>query len=166
MNKIYPLITATLLSASLAATGIANAHSSEIQGFAAQNPAKTTAAMPMHATASANNDMNPRGAMSHQNMSHQFMNHQMMDRSMGHGMMAGNYHHSQAAIIDRKLTVEDVKKIIDGHLVWMGHKRLKVGEVIKQDDGLLIADINTTDGSLAMRMEVIAKSGAMHLVIE
>ena len=166
MNNITPLITATVLSVALAVTGVANAHSSEAQDPSAQNSTKTTAGMPLHATTSANNGMKTRGGMGHQMMGRS-MAYPMMDRGMGHGMMmAGNHHQSRTTNIDRKLTVEDVKKIIDGHLAWMGHKRLKAGDVIKQDDGFLIANIDTIDGSLAMQMEVNAKTGAMHLVIE
>ncbi len=80
---------------------------------------------------------------------------------MGHAS-----HHSQGQTIDRKLSADDVRKVLEGRFAWMGHKRLRVGEVKKQDDGSLLADINTVDGSLVMRMEIDPKTGAMHHVIE
>jgi len=75
-------------------------------------------------------------------------------------------HHFQNANVDRNFSADDVRKILEGHLVWMGHKRLKVGEVKAQDNGALLADINTVDDSLVMRMEVDPKTGAMHPVNE
>ena len=86
---------------------------------------------------------------------------------MGGGMMMGHggygAHHQS---IDRNLSPDDVAKVLNGHLAWVGHKRLKAGDVKKQDDGSLIADINTVDDSLVFRVEVDPKTGAMHHVQE
>ncbi len=86
---------------------------------------------------------------------------------MGHGMAMGHVSpHYRGQSFDRNLSPDDVRKIVDGHFAWMGHKRLRVGDVKKQDDGSLLADVNTVDGSLVMRMEVDPKTGAMHHVAE
>ncbi len=75
----------------------------------------------------------------------------MMGQGMGPGMMRGN----------RPLSPENVRDILEGHLAWMGHDRLKVGEITESGDGAYVAEIVTVDDSLVERVEVDRASGRM-----
>ena len=77
---------------------------------------------------------------------------------MGQGYMTPNP--------DKNLSAEDVRKILDGHLAFMGNKRLKVGDVTEQKDGTFLAEIDTVDDSLVRRLRVDPKTGLMQPVTE
>ena len=77
---------------------------------------------------------------------------------MGQGHMAPNP--------DKNLSAEDVRKILDGHLAFMGNKRLKVGDITEQKDGTFLAEIDTVDDSLVRRLRVDPKTGLMQPVTE
>ncbi len=157
MKKTTAVLSAAVLSATLATTGVAFAHSTNVQTPANPGAANMNSGMMGQNMMTSNKSIR----------SGKMMGHGMMGRNMGHGMMMGHAsHHSQNSNIDRNFSADDVRKILDGHLVWMGHKRLKVGEIKAQDDGTIVADINTVDNSLVMRMEVDPKTGAMHPVNE
>jgi len=162
MKKTVAVLSAAVLSVTLATTGGAFAHSANGQ----MSPTSGAANMgtgKMGAGMTGQNMMTSNQSAG----SGQMMGHGMMGRGMGQGMMMGHAsHHSQNSNIDRNFSTDDVRKILEGHLAWMGHKRLKVGDVKAQDNGALLADINTVDDSLVMRMEVDPKTGAMHPVNE
>lgn len=157
MKKNTAVFNAILLSATLAASGVAFAHGSG-------NPGPTGAgAAQMGPGTMGSGMMNQSGARQGMMMGSGKMGGGI-GHGMGHGMMMGGHYGGQN--IDRNLSAEDVRKVLEGHFAWMGHKRLKVGNIKKQDDGTLLANIDTVDGSLVMRMEVDPKSGAMHPVNE
>ena len=157
MKKSTAILGALVLSTSLAAAGVVSAHSVNNQS------PSTPGAENMGPGMMGNNLMPQNKSAGPGNM----MGSSMMGRNLGYGMMMGHRsHHFQTSTVERNFSADDVRKILDGHLVWMGHKRLKVGDVKAQDDGTLLADINTVDGSLAMRMEVDPKTGAMHMTNE
>lgn len=88
----------------------------------------------------------------------------MMQGGMGPGTMMGmGGMPCQNAARETSLSAEDVKAILTGQLRWKGYKHLQVGNVVDGKDGALIADITTKDGSLAWKMEVDPKTGAMHI---
>ena len=165
MTKISKILSVAAIGIALGATGVALAHGTGGQGV------MTPGAGPM-----GQGMTTPNHAAIHQKMTGGGMGAGMMGGGMGAGMMGGGMGHGmmmgytaphhQDQTVDRNLSGEDVQKILTGHLTLMGHKRLQVGEVKKQENGTLLADINTLDGSLVMRMEVDPKTGAMHPVNE
>ncbi len=101
--------------------------------------------------------------------------HGMMGQGMmGQGMMGRGGHHGQQGMgyrgakggcsantqtRDRDLSVDDVKKIIEGRLARRGNDRLKVGKVEAKDEKTIIAEILTVDDSLVDRIEFDRKTG-------
>ena len=162
MKKTTAVLSAAVLSVTLAATGAAFAHSA-----GGQNPS-TPGSTSMGSGNMGSGMMGQNMMTSNKSAGQgQMMGYGMMGKRMGQGMMMGHgSHHFQSSNIDRNFSADDVRKILEGHFVWMGHKRLKVGDVKTQDDGTLLADVNTIDDSLVMRMEVDPKTGAMHPVYE
>lgn len=148
MKKFTAMVSVLVIGASLGMSNAVSAHS-----MSSGSPS-TAGTQNMEPGMMSKNMMPLKGSSGYRPM-------------MGHGMMMGHgSHHQQTATIDRNLSSDDVRKILEGHFVWMGHKRLKVGDVKSQDDGTLLADINTIDDSLVMRMEVDPKTGAMQMVGE
>jgi hypothetical protein len=92
-----------------------------------------------------------------------------LDRLMPEGMMGpmrgpgartmpgGAFHMGSPLAED--LTVEQVKHVLGHRLAWLGLDRLKVGEVVEQDQDIIIAEIVTGDGSLVQRLEVDRHTG-------
>jgi len=109
-----------------------------------------------------------KGSTAAPGMGQGMMGSQMkMHSGMGAGMMmGGGYGPCQNQAGGKDLSADDARTILDGHLMMMGHKRLKVGDVTPDKDGALIADITTLDGSLVLKMEVDPGTGAMHMVAE
>ena len=143
MNTTAKRLLTGILLASLVGTGAAVAHGPGNQGKSG----------PMAPQMGSGTMMGP-GNMMGQGM--------MMRGNMYPGMMmgaAGMPCQNQTA--DKDLSADDVRAVLDGHLKWMGHKRLKVGDVKKVEDAY-VADITTVDGSLVWKMEVDPKTGTMH----
>lgn len=91
---------------------------------------------------------------------------QGMSQGMGQGMHPMGYGRGMnpgcpfnAASIDRQFTTDDVKKIIEGNLVWSGGKNLKVGEIKEKDEKTIAATIVTKDGSLVRTLEFDRATG-------
>ncbi|MHA1597767.1 MAG: hypothetical protein ACTSV1_03515 [Alphaproteobacteria bacterium] len=80
---------------------------------------------------------------------------------MGGGMMGGMMGHQQG---DRNLSVDDVRKVLDGMIVMHGNDRLKVGKIEATDDKTIVAEIVTVDDSLVQKIEFDTKTGAHHPV--
>ncbi len=96
----------------------------------------------------------------------------------GHGMMGQGDHHGRQGLRgmghrgtkgdcspgvkarDRDLSVDDVRKIVEGRLARRGNDRLKVGKVEAKDETTIIAEIVTIDDSLVKRIEFDRKTGA------
>ncbi len=66
-----------------------------------------------------------------------------------------------AKTLDRELTADDVRDIIEGRLAWRGADRLKVGKVEAQDEDTIVAEIVTVDDSLVWRLSFDRKTGQM-----
>jgi len=166
MKKPTAILAAAVLTATLTATGVALAHGTGDQNSTAPGTPEMGQGMmgqgmmgkdtmPLNKTAAPGKIM--VGGMGYG----------MMGGGQRHGMMMGHASpHYQGQAVDRNLSADDVRKILEGHFAWMGHKRLQVGDIKKQDNGTLLADINTVDGSLVMRMEVDPKTGARRHVNE
>lgn len=104
------------------------------------------------------------------------MMHGMMHRMMGqgmmgpgmtnpgmmgpgmHGLMGPGYGAAPDGGVD--LSVVDVRNRLERWLAMNANPRLKVGDVKKQDDNLIIADIVTREGSLVDRYRVDRRTGA------
>lgn len=61
--------------------------------------------------------------------------------------------------IDKQLTTDDVKKIVEGNLAWSGDKNLKAGEVKEKDEKTITATIVTKEGSLVRTLEFDRATG-------
>lgn len=61
--------------------------------------------------------------------------------------------------IDKKLTPEQVRDIVAGHLAAHGEGTLKVGKVTTKSPGVVAVDIVTNSGSLVTTREISQKNG-------
>jgi hypothetical protein len=57
------------------------------------------------------------------------------------------------------LTTDDVRHSLEHHLTQHGFEHLKVGEVTQTDPDTITADVVTTEGSLAVRLQVDTHTG-------
>jgi hypothetical protein len=57
------------------------------------------------------------------------------------------------------VTTDDVRHFLEHHLTRHGFEHLKVGEVTQTDPDTITADVVTTEGSLAVRIEVDTHTG-------
>jgi hypothetical protein len=57
------------------------------------------------------------------------------------------------------LTTDDVRHFLEHHLTRHGFEHLKVGEVTQTDPDTISADVVTTEGSLAVRLQVDTHTG-------
>ncbi|NQV46707.1 MAG: hypothetical protein HQ504_02895 [Rhodospirillaceae bacterium] len=90
-----------------------------------------------------------------------------MGGHMGNGMMgSGGYGHmsNYQQDVDRNLSVDDVRKIVDGMLVMHGNDRLKAGKIEAVDDDTIVAEIVTVDDSLVRKVTFDRKTGSHHRV--
>jgi hypothetical protein len=63
-----------------------------------------------------------------------------------------------------KLTENHVRTMLENDLSWQGNSRLKVGDVKTGEDGNIIGDILTQDGTLVDRWSVDPDNGSMQRV--
>ena len=82
---------------------------------------------------------------------------------MGHGMMGLG---SDGEYLDRDLSTDDVKAILEHRLFHHGNHRLRVGAVSANDDDTIVAEVETVDGSLVERFAVDRHTGRMQRVQE
>ncbi len=77
---------------------------------------------------------------------------------MGPGMMgtAPGYGMPQQA---EPMSADDVTKMFEQHLAWMGNPNLKVGSIAEKDADTVTVEIVTQDGSLVQRYEVDRRTG-------
>ena len=77
--------------------------------------------------------------------------------TMGPGMgMAPGYGVPQQA---EPMSADDVTKMFEQHLAWMGNPKLKVGSIAEKDADTVTVEIVTQDGSLVQRYEVDRRTG-------
>jgi hypothetical protein len=176
MTTLTKILAATVIAASIAGSGAAFAHGPGGQmksGAMAPQMGQTQMGTTMMQgsgnmpgpgnMAGAGNMMGP-GMMMQNGMGSGMM---MQGGGMGPGMMmgaAGMPCQNSARTTD--LNADDVSAILTGQLRWKGFKHLKVGNIVADKDGALIADITTSDGSLAWKVEVDPSTGAMHIADE
>jgi hypothetical protein len=95
------------------------------------------------------------------------MGHGMMRQGMGHGMMRqGMGGQGKMApgmgprvVPIKHLSTDDVRHFLEHRLEGQGYKRLKVGPVEEKDNGTIVAEIVTAEGSLVQRLEVDRHTG-------
>jgi hypothetical protein len=80
---------------------------------------------------------------------------------MGPGMMQG-----RAALPDRDLSADDVRKNLEQQLAWRGNPRLKLGDINEVDEDTITAEIVTKDGSLVDKLAIDRHTGMMRQVPE
>ncbi len=86
---------------------------------------------------------------------------------MGHGMMGhGMGGHKKMApgmgprvVPIKHLSTDEVRHFLEHRLDGQGYKRLKVGPVEEKDNGTIVAEIVTAEGSLVQRLEVDQHTG-------
>jgi len=62
-------------------------------------------------------------------------------------------------VLRSDLTTDEVRHMMEHQLEWMGNPNLKLGKVEESDDGEIIAEVVTQDGSLVQRLEVDPHTG-------
>ncbi len=97
--------------------------------------------------------------------------HQMMGQDQmpmkGHGMggqgkMAPGM--GPRVVPIKHLSIDDVRHFLEHRLDGQGYKRLIVGTVEENDNGTIIAEIVTAEGSLVQRLEVDRHTGLIKQV--
>lgn len=63
------------------------------------------------------------------------------------------------AKIDKDLSVDQVRDIVEGRIASMGNSNLKVGDVAETSDDTVLVDIVTQDDSLVQTMEISTRTG-------
>lgn len=86
---------------------------------------------------------------------------------MGHGMggqekMAPGM--GPRVVPIKHLSTDDVRHFLEHRLDGQGYKRLKVGPVEEKDNGTIVAEIVTAEGSLVQRLEVDRHTGLIKQV--
>lgn len=61
--------------------------------------------------------------------------------------------------VDKDLSVDQVRDIVEGRLASMGNTNLKVGDVAETSDDTVLVDIVTQDDSLVQTVEVSTRTG-------
>ena len=61
--------------------------------------------------------------------------------------------------MDKKLSSDQVRDIVAGHLAEFGEGTLKVGKVTTKEPGVVSVEIDTTSGSLVTTREISTKTG-------
>jgi hypothetical protein len=91
---------------------------------------------------------------------------QMAPGMMGQGMGPGMGHRGMTGPMgglritpSMHLTTDDVRHSLEHHLTQHGFEHLKVGEVTQTDPDTITADVVTTEGSLAVRLQVDTHTG-------
>lgn len=79
--------------------------------------------------------------------------------ALGMGMGNGPAVSVPGVAVDRKLTVESVKRVLSARLAIGGNPRLRLGEVRERDSESILAEIVTVDKALVDRFVVDRKSG-------
>jgi len=161
MKNKTVITTSVAIAATVAILSLGTAVTSSIPSYAhGTGDGQTTAGGP---GTMMQGQMNGQGHMGgHMGGQGQMGSHMGGQGKMGHvggqGHMGGN----PAMALD--LSVDDVRKIIEGRMVMHGNDRLKVGNVEVIDDKTITAEIVTVDDSLVMKMEFDRKTGAHHPV--
>lgn len=61
--------------------------------------------------------------------------------------------------VDKDLSVDQVRDIVEGRIASMGNSNLKVGDVAETSDDTVLVDIVTQDDSLVQTMEISTRTG-------
>ncbi len=78
--------------------------------------------------------------------------------------MASPCPHGAAQDVDKDLSADDVRSMLEQSMKLHVNTLLKVGEVTETDDGTIIAEIVTVDDSLVQRMEIDRHSGSIRSI--
>ncbi len=78
-----------------------------------------------------------------------------------HGRHRGMMGRGMGMYRDTDLTAAEVKEIMEHRLFHRGNPRLRVGKVEERDDDIIVAEIETVDGSLVNRFEIDRHTGQM-----
>jgi hypothetical protein len=84
-----------------------------------------------------------------------------------HGMMAG--HHLALGLpvgVPEEMTPERVRSFLEERLARLGNPRLTLGEIAAADDGSIMAEIITVDGSLVQKLAFNRYPGLVRQITE
>ncbi len=71
------------------------------------------------------------------------------------------HHKGKGRFADRELdlTTEEARTLVQARLIMRGNDRLKVGQVVEQDEDTYLVDIVTVDNSLVRQIEIDRDNG-------
>ena len=61
--------------------------------------------------------------------------------------------------VDKKLTADQVRDIVAGHIAMSGNPNIKVGKVTAKEEGVVAVDVVTKTGALVATREISTKTG-------
>ncbi len=164
------LISAIVLIALLGGASLAYAHGSGPAMSEADAPGTTGEGGYGHGGATMGHPMGP-GMGPGYGMMGPGMGHGygMMGPCVGYGHGKGPRHGRHRGMMgrgmgmyrDTDLTAAEVKEIMEHRLFHRGNPRLRVGKVEERDDDIIVAEIETVDGSLVNRFEIDRHTGQM-----
>jgi hypothetical protein len=73
----------------------------------------------------------------------------------------GGAMHARFKDVDKQLSPDDARRIVDGAIAFKGNKRLKVGNAIADSDEWAKVEVRTVDDSLVDTVRVNRKTGLM-----
>lgn len=88
----------------------------------------------------------------------QHMGPGMMGQGMGPGYGMGR---GMMQPLPDDLSAAQVRHMLGHRLAWQGNPNVKVGNVEEKDDGTIVAEVVTQDGSLVQKFEVDRHTGSM-----
>ena len=83
---------------------------------------------------------------------------------MGQGMMHLGMIYGMPGRYEQEIAPEQVREMLQRRLDWHGNPRLKLGEIKPTENGEILADIVTREGSLVQRLAIDRRTGALRQV--
>ena len=170
-DRMLTLITAGLLAVGFATTTVAQTtddHAAHQDETATEAPA----AAPMPGMGMMGPEMMRmmQGMMGQGRMA-------MADGMMPCPMMAGAEARPMGAMMGgaglllgapapQEMTPERVRSLLEERLAWLGNPRLELGEIAPAEDGSIVAEIRTVDGSLVQRLAFNRYPGLARMLVE
>ena len=89
----------------------------------------------------------------------------MMERGMMDQLsITGSYGCGQMQPLQRDLTVDEVKHMMQHRIDWVENPNLKVGNTTQESADTIVTEIVTKDGSLVRKIEVDRHTGRMQAI--
>ncbi len=88
------------------------------------------------------------------------------ERPMGAMMGGAAMLYGLGTAAQEEMTAERVRVLLEERIAWHGNPRLEVGEIAEADDGSIVAEIVTVDGSLVQRLAFNRYPGLVRMLAE